>query len=246
MSEKFYAVIPARYASARLPGKALADIGGRPMIAWVYDRAMQSGADEVLIATDDERIASACADLGASVEMTSVEHVSGTDRIAEVAERRGWSGEDIVVNVQGDEPFLSSRLVSQVASVLRANLDAEIATLMTPALTEKDRNDPNSARVVVDRSNRALYFSRARIPSPRDGGESATWRHIGLYAYRVAALRELAATPPCELELVEKLEQLRALWLGMRIAVAEALEEPPAGVDTQEDLDRVREMLVVD
>lgn len=240
---EFIAVIPARYESVRLPGKPLADIGGRPMIVWVYERACTSGAAETIVATDDERIAEACARVGAPVEMTSSRHSTGTDRIAEVAERRGWADEQIVVNVQGDEPLLPPALISQVAALAQSDPDAAIATLMTPIDSIEERENPNFAKVVVDRAGRALYFSRAPIPWPRDGGLPTSYRHIGLYAYRVRALRKIAATAPCELERIERLEQLRALWLGLGIAVAEAVEQPPAGVDTERDLAAVRAQL---
>lgn len=244
MSENFRVVIPARYASSRLPGKPLADVAGKPMISRVCERALASGAAEVCVATDDERIATAVRDTGASVELTSADHESGTDRIAEVAERRQWPGDTIVVNVQGDEPLIPPELVSQVAGVLRSDVEASVATLVTPIDSEDEWRDPNVVRVVVDRDNRALYFSRAPIPWPRDGTMPHADRHIGLYAYRVSALLELAATPPCDLEQIEKLEQLRALWLGMKIAVAEAVEVPPRGVDTQADLERARAVLL--
>ncbi len=237
----FFAVIPARYDSVRLPGKPLADIGGRPMIAWVYERACQSGATEALVATDDERIAQACAQIGAPVEMTDTRHSTGTDRIAEVAERRGWDDEQIVVNVQGDEPLIPPALITQVASLAARDAGAAVATLMVPIDSARERENPNFAKVVVDRAGRALYFSRAPIPWPRDGGLPVSYRHVGLYAYRVRALREIAAAEPCELEQIERLEQLRALWLGLGIAVEQAVELPPAGVDTEADLASVRE-----
>jgi 3-deoxy-manno-octulosonate cytidylyltransferase (CMP-KDO synthetase) len=240
VTEAFIAVIPARYDSSRLPGKPLADIGGRPMIEWVYELSCKSGADSVIIATDDERIATAGRAAGATVELTAAHHESGTDRIAEVAARLGWPDDQIVVNVQGDEPLLPPALISQVAALLSGDSEAAVATLVTPIRSEEEWRDPNLARVVVDKNNRALYFSRAPIPSPRDGGTPKALRHIGIYAYRVGALQQLAVTPPCELECVERLEQLRALWLGMKIAVAEAVESPPRGVDTAEDLDAVR------
>ena len=243
MAQNFIAVIPARFGSSRLPGKPLADIGGRPMIAWVYERAQQSGASDVLVATDDERIAAACREFGAVVELTSASHESGTDRIAEVAERLEWADDQVVVNVQGDEPLLPPALISQVAVLLLQDPDAGVATLVTPVRSRDEWQDPNMARVIVDRNGRALYFSRAPIPWPRDGGTPPALRHIGLYSYRVDALKQLAATPPCELERVERLEQLRALWLGMKIVVAEACEVPPRGVDTEADLDAVRELL---
>ncbi len=240
MSADFFVVIPARYASTRLPGKALVEIGGRPMISWVYERAVASRAAEVIVATDDERIAQACTRFGARAELTSPDHHSGTDRIAELAARLEWPDDQIVVNVQGDEPLLPPRLVSQVAELLAEDPDASMATLVTPLTGEQDWEDPNVAKVVTDRHERALYFSRAPIPFPREGGARSGLRHIGLYAYRVGALKELAATPPCELELQEHLEQLRALWLGFVIRVAEACEVPPRGVDTEEDLQAVR------
>ena len=245
MVEAFIAVIPARFGSSRLPGKPLADIGGRPMIAWVYEQALQSGAREVLVATDDERIVAACHDFNAPVELTAAQHESGTDRIAEVAERLGWPDDQIVVNVQGDEPLLPPGLISQVAELLSQDPDAAIATLATPVRSRDEWQDPDLARVIVDRNGRALYFSRAPIPWPRDGGTPPALRHIGLYAYRVGALKQIAATPPCELERLERLEQLRALWIGLKIIVAEACEVPPRGVDTEADLRAVREQLVV-
>ncbi len=244
MAQNFIAVIPARFGSSRLPGKPLADIAGRPMIAWVYERAQQSGASAVLVATDDERIATACREFGAAVELTSASHESGTDRIAEVAERLEWADDRIVVNVQGDEPLLPPALISQVAVLLGQDPAAGVATLVTPVRSRDEWQDPNMARVIVDRNGRALYFSRAPIPWPRDGGTPPALRHIGLYAYRVDALKQLAATSPCELERVERLEQLRALWLGMKIVVSEACEVPPRGVDTEADLDAARELLV--
>ncbi len=214
------------------------------MIAWVVERAQQSGASDVLVATDDERIAAACREFGAVVELTSANHESGTDRIAEVAERLEWADDQIVVNVQGDEPLLPPALISQVAVLLGRDPDAGVATLVTPVRSRGEWQDPNMARVIVDRNGRALYFSRAPIPWPRDGGTPPALRHIGLYAYRVDALKQIAATSPCELERVERLEQLRALWLGLKIVVAEACEVPPRGVDTEADLDAVRELLV--
>jgi len=241
--QNFFVVIPARYESVRLPGKPLADINGRPMIAWVYERACESGAAETIVATDDERIAEVCTGLGAPVEMTRTEHCTGTDRIAEVAERRGWNDEQIVVNVQGDEPLIPPALIAQVAHLAERDRAAAIATLMTPINSIEDRENTNFAKVIVDSADRALYFSRAPIPWPREGGLPTSYRHIGLYAYRVRALREITAAGPCELEQIERLEQLRALWLGLGIAVAQAVEPPPAGVDTEEDLAAVRAYL---
>jgi 3-deoxy-manno-octulosonate cytidylyltransferase (CMP-KDO synthetase) len=248
----FRAVIPARYASTRLPGKPLADIGGRPMIQHVHARVVASGAAEVIVATDDARVEAACRAFGADVQMTEAGHLSGTDRLAEVASRRGWSGSDVVVNVQGDEPLLPPVLVSQAATLLAVDTGADIATLGTPIDSLEEFLDPAVVKVVRRADGRALYFSRAPIPWHRDGASggvasqtdfAGAWRHLGLYAYRVGALRRLAAAPPAPLELAEKLEQLRALHLGMAIAVGEAAERPGPGVDTPEDLVRVRALL---
>jgi 3-deoxy-manno-octulosonate cytidylyltransferase (CMP-KDO synthetase) len=240
MTEGFIAVIPARYASTRLPGKPLKDIAGKPMVEWVYRQTIQSGASEVIVATDDERIAAACRGFGARVELTSTEHQSGTDRIAELARRFEWDEEQIVVNVQGDEPLISPLCIAQTARLLGWHSQASIATLMTPLESESEFRDPNFAKVVTDKEGWALYFSRAPIPWPRDGGMPAVMRHIGLYAYRAGSLRAISAAPPCALEEVEKLEQLRALWLGHRIIVAQAAERPAPAVDTEEDLVRIR------
>lgn len=240
MPADFIVVIPTRYASVRLPGKPLVDIGGRPMIVLVYELACQSGASEVVIATDDKRVEKACAHVGAHVELTG-DHASGTDRVAEVAERLGWADEQIVVNVQGDEPLLPPILISQAAELLASRPDASISTLYTPVRSAEEWRDPNVAKVVVNNDSNALYFSRAPIPWPRESGAgSLANRHIGLYAYRAGVLRALAAAPLCDLERLEKLEQLRALWLGHSILVALAVEEPPRGVDTPEDLEAVR------
>ena len=240
MSVEFIAVIPARYASTRLPGKPLADINGRTVIERVYRQATQSGAAEVIVATDDERIEAACRAFGARAELTAAEHASGTDRIAELARRFGWPAERIVVNVQGDEPFLPPRLIAQTAELLAARPTAAVATLMTALTSEAQFRDPNYAKLVLDREGFALYFSRAPIPWPRDGAVTEAKRHIGLYGYRAAALLELAATPPCALEEIERLEQLRALWLGMKIVVGEAEALPPPHVDTPDDLELAR------
>jgi 3-deoxy-manno-octulosonate cytidylyltransferase (CMP-KDO synthetase) len=246
----FRVVIPARHASTRLAGKPLALLTGEPMILHVHRIAMRSGAAEVIVATDDERIRAACAAAGAVVEMTSAAHASGTDRIAEIAARRGWADQEIVVNVQGDEPLLPHSLIAQAAGLLAANPAAAIATLATPIATDADYLDPNVVKVVARTDGMALYFSRAPIPWDRDGFASSpasrdrdrhrgARRHIGLYAYRVSALRALAAAPATALELRERLEQLRALSIGLSIAVADAAEAPGPGVDTPEDLARV-------
>ena len=237
----FIVVIPARYGSSRLPGKALADIGGRPMIAWVHEQARRCAASDVIVATDDARIAAACREHGARVEMTAAGHASGTDRIAELARRFGWDDEQIVVNVQGDEPLLPPKLVSQVAELLARTPGADIATLTTEVRSEDEFRDPNMVKVVTDRDGFALYFSRAPIPH-RSAGPPANIlrRHIGIYAYRAGRLKALSAAPPSPLEREERLEQLRALELGYRIAVADAVDTPPRGVDTQEDLEAIR------
>jgi len=245
MSADFIIVIPARYASTRLPGKPLADICGRPMIAWVHELACRAGASEVIIATDDTRIKDVCTSYGAHVELTGI-HRTGTDRIAEVAQRLGWPDEQIVVNVQGDEPMLPQAVISQAAELLVAKPDVSISTLFAPITSKEEWLDPNAVKVVADNKNNALYFSRAPIPYPREDGMVGTpKRHIGLYAYRVRILKELAASESCELERIENLEQLRALWLGFNILIAEAVEEPPRGVDTPEDLEAVRKIFEV-
>jgi 3-deoxy-manno-octulosonate cytidylyltransferase (CMP-KDO synthetase) len=235
-----------------LPGKPLLDIAGRPMIQWVIAAAIVSGADEVLVATDDERIAAAALDprSGESLAvMTGAEHLSGTDRIAEVAALRGWDDRQIVVNVQGDEPQLPPALVRQVASLLDQRPDADIATLCTPITSVDEFLDPNIVKVVTARDGVALYFSRAPIPWHRDGAPQGllsqssilgAQRHLGIYAYRVAALRRVTQMQPSDLELTEKLEQLRALQAGMRLMVGVAEQTPPVGVDTESDLLRVR------
>lgn len=248
----FRVVIPARHASIRLPGKPLALIAGTPMILHVQRLALRSGASEVIVATDDERIRAACAAAGAEVEMTSRDHASGTDRIAEIAARRGWPEDAIVVNVQGDEPMLPPALIGQTASLLAANPAAAIATLATPIVTEAEYLDPNVVKVVTRDDGQALYFSRAPIPWDRDGARAApdkpprhagSRRHLGIYAYRVRALRALAGTPATSLELRERLEQLRALQLGYVIVVGDASEAPGSGVDTPADLARVETLM---
>jgi 3-deoxy-manno-octulosonate cytidylyltransferase (CMP-KDO synthetase) len=248
----FRVVIPARYGSSRLPGKPLLLIGGRPMLQWVHERALAAGAASVVIATDDDRIADAARSFGATVQLTSLTHVSGTDRIAEVALQAGWDQDDVIVNLQGDEPMMPASLVRQVALLLEAQASAHIATLATRITGVAAFMDPNTVKVVTDSTGRALYFSRAPIPWGRDTapagmasqrGFAAARRHIGLYAYRVAALRRLSLLQPSQLELVEKLEQLRALENGMEIRVADATESPGPDVNTAEDLARVALLL---
>jgi 3-deoxy-manno-octulosonate cytidylyltransferase (CMP-KDO synthetase) len=248
----FRVVVPARYGSVRLPGKVLLPLAGKPMLQWVCERAQASRADEVLIAADDERIARAAAQLGAEVVMTSVAHPSGTDRIAEVAWLRGWKKDDIVVNLQSDEPLMPPALINQVSELLAMHPWAAVATLAAPAASLSELLDPNVVKVVVDRRDRALYFTRAPVPWDRDGAPAGlasqrsfagARRHIGLYAYRVAALRELAALAPSPLEQREKLEQLRALENGLPIVVADAAERPGPDVNTPQDLEAVSALL---
>ncbi len=248
----FRVVVPARYDSVRLPGKVLLPLAGKPMLQWVCERARASRAAEVLIAADDERIARAAAPFGVETVMTSVSHPSGTDRIAEVAWLRRWNDADIVVNLQGDEPLMPPALIEQVSELLARHSWALIATLAAPAASASELLDPNVVKVVADRGDRALYFSRAPIPWDRDGAPAGlasqrsfagARRHIGLYAYRVAALKQLAALAPSPLEQREKLEQLRALENGLPIAVADAAERPGPDVNTAEDLEAVQALL---
>lgn len=249
----FRVVIPARHASTRLPGKPLALLAGMPMILHVHRIALRAGAAEVIVATDDERIRNTCADAGAEVEMTSERHQTGTDRIAEIAGRRNWPAGDIVVNVQGDEPMLPPVLIGQAVNLLAATPGAAIATLASPIALEAEYRDPNVVKVVTRDDGMALYFSRAPIPFDRDrdgaGAGAGAWanraarRHLGIYAYRVSALHALSAAPQAALERRERLEQLRALSMGLSIVVADAIEAPGPGVDTPEDLARVGALL---
>lgn len=250
----FHVVIPARYGSTRLPGKPLLDIAGVPMIQRVVERACASSATEVLVATDDDRVAAVVFDPRAPGRVISVMTdpllASGTDRVAAVAEARGWSDDTIVVNVQGDEPFLPPRLIEQAAHLLEQDAAAGIATLSAPVASLHEFLDPNVVKVVTARDGAALYFSRAPIPWTRDGAGGGntsplefggSQRHVGLYAYRVSVLRCITRLPPTDLEQREKLEQLRALQNGIRIVVAACIELPAPGVDTEDDLHRARE-----
>ncbi len=247
----FHVAIPARAGSSRLPGKALAALGGKPMLQWVYEKACAAGATDVSIATDDERIAAAARAFGAAARMTSTLHACGTDRIAELAVIEGWADSDIVVNVQGDEPLIPPANIAQVAALLNASAQAAVATLATAIASLEEFLDPNAVKVVTDREGRALYFSRAPIPVHRDaapgaaGGRSfeGARRHVGIYAYRVAALRTLTGLAPTPLERAEKLEQLRALEHGLVIQVAEACEPPGPDINTPEDLRRVAALI---
>jgi 3-deoxy-manno-octulosonate cytidylyltransferase (CMP-KDO synthetase) len=247
----FRVVIPARFDSARLPGKVLLPIGGRPMLHWVCERALASGATQVIVATDDERVRAAAAQAGVDCVMTAATLQSGTDRIAAVARQLDWAADDIIVNLQGDEPLMPPTLLGQVASLLLQHPDADIATLATAVTSAAEFLDPNAVKVVVAPDGRALLFSRAPIPWDRDGARDGVpgpesyrgaLRHIGLYAYRVHSLLRLAQWPPGELELREKLEQLRALAQGMQIRVALAGELPGPDVNTAADLDRIRQL----
>ena len=238
----FRVVIPARYASTRLPGKPLIELAGKPILEYVYRRAEASGAEEVLVATDDERIVAACRKFGADVLLTSSQHRSGSERLAEVVNRKRWVDGDIIVNLQGDEPLTPPEIIRQVAEDLLHFPEASMATLCAPIHSVAQLNDPHTVKVVRDQAGFALFFSRAPIPWERDpvGAETRSepigWRHIGLYAYRAGFLREYALLTPCDLEEVEKLEQLRVLWHGARIHVAKACALPGHGVDTPEDL----------
>ena len=246
----FHVIIPARFGAARLPGKPLLAIGDRPLIQWVWQCALKSGAESVIVATDDVRIFEAAAGFGADVQMTSPEHASGTDRIAEVVRAKRLAPGDVVVNLQGDEPMMPPGVVREVAQALSARPQIDIATAVTPIRSLAEFLDPSCVKALRAREGEALYFSRAPVPWPRDAaadgrptGFAGAWRHIGIYAYRVRSLLQFASWPPTPLEQTEKLEQLRALEHGMRIHLVELSEPLPAGVDTPEDLERARAAL---
>jgi 3-deoxy-manno-octulosonate cytidylyltransferase (CMP-KDO synthetase) len=245
-------VIPARFGSTRLPGKPLRLLAGKPMIQWVYERARRAGAQQVIVATDDERIAQLVREFGGEACLTASTHASGSDRIAEVARREGWPGSDLIVNLQGDEPLMPEALIDQVAALLAGSPGADLATLSVPLESLAALLDPNVVKVVTDGAQRALYFSRAPIPWSRDGAQggrssqssyAGARRHLGLYAYRVAGLLQLAALPPSPLEQLEKLEQLRALEHGLNIRVADAVVAPGPDVNTAQDLAAVAALL---
>ena len=244
----FKVVIPARYASSRLPGKPLLQLAGKSMIQHVYERALESGAEQIIIATDDERIKEETVGFGGEVCMTSDEHHTGTDRIAEVIDQLDWDANTIIVNLQGDEPLMDPELIRQVAEDLGQHKQAAITTLCCPIHTTADLFDPHVVKVVMDAQNYALYFSRASIPWDRDAFTVTTeelpensehYRHIGLYAYRASFLRKYSSLKPCYLEQTESLEQLRALYNGAKIHVSVTGQLPGHGVDTEEDLNRV-------
>ncbi len=246
----FKIVIPARYASSRLPGKPLADIGGKPMIQHVWERCNETGAADVVVATDDARVFDAARAFGAQAVMTAPDHASGTDRIAEVVDILGCKDDEIIVNVQGDEPMMPPVLVQTVADLLAGNPDAALATASHAIASMDDLLNPNVVKVVTDKAGSACYFSRSAIPHERgadrpDLQRFAYQRHIGIYAYRAGTLRQLTLLPPAPLEELEALEQLRALYHGMKIMVAEVADAPPAGVDTDKDLAAVRAMMGV-
>lgn len=242
----FVAIIPARFASTRLPGKPLIDIHGKPMVVHVMERALESGADRVIVATDNQQVADAVSAAGGEVCMTRADHQSGTERLAEVIDRYQFADETIIVNVQGDEPMIPPVIVRQVAENL-AKSEAGMATLAVPITTAEEAFNPNAVKVVRDAQGYALYFSRAAIPWDRERfaisrdtiGETFL-RHIGIYGYRAGFIRRYVSWEPSPLEHIELLEQLRVLWYGEKIHVDVARAIPSVGVDTQEDLERVR------
>lgn len=245
--QDFIVVIPARFQSVRLPGKPLLDIAGKPMVLHVVERARASAARAVYVATDDARIAEACHKAGAEVCMTGADHSTGTDRIEEVTRQLGLAHDAIVVNVQGDEPLIPPTVINQVARNLAARPDAGICTLYAPILSAEEFHNPNAVKLVTDLAGKVLYFSRAPMPWPRDGHTpdslALAKRHIGLYAYRVEVLQQFVRWAPSPLEATEKLEQLRAMENGIAIHAELCCAPIPAGVDTQEDLHAVRQLL---
>lgn len=248
----FKVVIPARYASSRLPGKPLLDIAGKPMVVRVVEQAIASGAIEVIVATDHEQIRDAVAGYGYEVVMTKADHASGTDRIAEVVQTQGWSDDTIIVNVQGDEPLIDPALIGEVASNLASHTEAAMSTACHALHDTPSILNPNIVKVVLDHQGHALYFSRAPIPYPRDAFaanrdvpvDMPVYRHIGVYAYRAGFLRAYAALTPSVIEHIEMLEQLRVLWHGYKISVEITEKAPAAGVDTEADLAYVRATII--
>jgi 3-deoxy-manno-octulosonate cytidylyltransferase (CMP-KDO synthetase) len=238
---KFHVIIPARYASTRFPGKPLADLAGKPMVVHVCERAAKSGAVGVHVATDDKRIFDVVKAHGHRAIMTRADHPSGTDRLAEAARRLALKDSEIVVNVQGDEPLISPRLIAQVGNLL-SKRKASVSTACHAIHDEASLGNPNVVKVVMDAEGYALYFSRSRIPYPRESG-AETYRHAGIYGYRVGFLKKYSRLKPAPLEKAEALEQLRVLWHGFRIAVAVSETEIPPGVDTPQDLEAVRKIL---
>lgn len=244
----FSVIIPARYGSSRLPGKPLLEIQGKPMVVRVLEQAQLSGAERVWVATDDERIAEVIVQAGGVVCMTRTDHTSGTDRLAEVVEQQQLRDEEIIINLQGDEPQMPASLIQQVAEDMEAHADAAVTTLYRPIVSGDELFDPNAVKVVTDEAGYALYFSRAPIPwdresfaTPERALPSSHYRHIGLYGYRAGFLRRYTTWESSPLEQLESLEQLRVLWKGERIHLTEALEEPGHGIDTAEDLARAQQ-----
>lgn len=244
---KFNIVIPSRYASERLPGKPLRDIAGKPMLQHVYERGLESNAGQVVIATDDERIETACRAFDAVVCMTGAHHQSGTDRLAEVAEALGWADDQVIVNLQGDEPMMPAELINQCAALLD-DPQADVATLASPLASAADMQNANIVKVVTDENDFALYFSRAAIPYSRAPATDAlavetARHHHGIYAYRTGVLRKIVAAQPSDIEKCERLEQLRAMSLGMRIKVGQPAHRPGPGIDTEEDLEEAARLM---
>ncbi|AWI81665.1 3-deoxy-manno-octulosonate cytidylyltransferase [Parazoarcus communis] len=244
-------VIPARFASSRLPGKPLVDLAGLPMIVRVARRVSEAlPASDIVVATDDERIARVLESFDIKFMMTSVRHESGTDRAEEVAALCGWGEDDVVLNVQGDEPLVPVRLLQAFAAFCSENADLSMGTIAVPVLSVAEIRDPNVVKLTVDCNGNAIVFSRAGVPYCRDVPET-DWpvasylRHVGIYAYRRSVLRTLTAAPMCELEKLEKLEQLRALWIGLKISAMPWSEVPPHGVDTPADVERVSRLLAM-
>jgi 3-deoxy-manno-octulosonate cytidylyltransferase (CMP-KDO synthetase) len=246
----FCVLIPARLASTRLPNKPLADIGGQPMVVRVAQRASASSAQRVVVAADNSAIVQACQDHGVEAILTRSDHASGSDRLAEACELLGLAGQDVVVNVQGDEPLIDPALIDSVADKLQAHSEASMSTAAHPIESVADFTNPNVVKVVLDSGGFALYFSRAPVPWWRDAFATGVQdlpqprplRHVGIYGYRADFLRLFPRLPQAPIELAEALEQLRALWHGHRIAVQVTATAPGAGVDTPEDLERVRAM----
>jgi 3-deoxy-manno-octulosonate cytidylyltransferase (CMP-KDO synthetase) len=263
MNGSFKVVIPARYASTRLPGKPLADIAGKPMIVRVVERALEAGAEEVVVATDDARVADAVMRCGCQAAMTRADHASGSDRVMEVVAQRGWPDDALVINVQGDEPLIPPAVIAHLGAAMHGRTEVPVGTVCERLTDGRALFDPNIVKVVRDDADRALYFSRAPIPYARDEfaalgvpgaqgslqppealpGAAAWFRHIGIYAFRVAALRRFVGWPVGRLERLESLEQLRLLEHGVPLLVVETPEPVPGGVDTPADLERVRALL---
>ena len=244
----FNVIIPARYASSRFPGKPLVEINGKPMVQHVYQRAMESGASNVIVATDDARIAKVVSDFGGQYCMTGALHESGTERLAEVVDMQNMLAQEIVVNVQGDEPFIPAENIQQVAENLHHHQQAEMATLAVKIVDVEEAFNPNAVKVVLDKQGYAMYFTRATIPYDRarfldedsiDEIGDYYLRHVGIYAYRAGFIKQYVNMSPSGLEQIESLEQLRVLWHGEKIHVDIARKTPPAGIDTPEDLKRI-------